>query len=288
MHSEMQPRRMGRRARGMALVLIATLSIAAAQQLDAGAGGAAAAVAGSDGGPPAATPQAEAAGGAFDCAAGCTFDVRPVCGADGDWYQNECLAFCSGRVTAASADVCSGELAFPGCWRVQGARSLHICNHCRPHNVRLQLTSSPPPMHRPVHPPPRAGKPLPFLDSRNGPRGAESAGGQLPVPADVVTRFLEEGFKYVGRIRLARDVGPAPEPAAGGGAPEAPAAGPDGHWDVKAVRCTPEGDVYVGRCALFLGRGGGMVSSKGLRAAQKRPQTERPPRLLALLLLQPP
>lgn len=46
---------------------------------------------------------------AFDCDRGCTFDTRPVCGTDGEWYQNECLAACSGEVEAADVALCDGE-----------------------------------------------------------------------------------------------------------------------------------------------------------------------------------
>ncbi|KIY97292.1 Glutamyl endopeptidase [Monoraphidium neglectum] len=85
---------------------------------------------------------------------------------------------------------------------------------------------------------------MPFRDNRPGPRGAESAGGSTgTVPGDVVTRFLSEGFRYVGRIRLAYEFGPQPEPAASQPAPEEDG---KGNWIAKAVRCTPEGDVYVG------------------------------------------
>jgi hypothetical protein len=64
---------------------------------------------------------AAAAPGAFDCARGCTFTVQPVCGADGEWYHNECVAACSGNVNTADASVCSGECAGRG-RRVVGRR----------------------------------------------------------------------------------------------------------------------------------------------------------------------
>ncbi|GBF96540.1 hypothetical protein Rsub_09123 [Raphidocelis subcapitata] len=134
---------------------------------------------------------------AFDCERGCTFDTRPVCGTDGEWYQNECLAACSGDVEPADVVLCDG-------------------------------------------------KPLPFMDMRPGPAGAESAplnASSLVVPPQVFTQYLKEGFRYVGRIRLARDFGPRPVPSEVQPAPDRDA---DGDWVVKAVRCTPEGDVYIG------------------------------------------
>lgn len=86
---------------------------------------------------------------------------------------------------------------------------------------------------------------MPFMDEKPGPPGAESAGGSAgSVPPNVVNRFVAEGFKYVGRIRLARDLGPRPDAASDQPEPETDA---DGDWTAKAVRCTPEGDVYVGK-----------------------------------------
>jgi hypothetical protein len=87
------------------------------------------------------------------------------------------------------------------------------------------------------------------MDNRVGPAGAESAplnASTLVVPPSVFTQFLSEGFRYVGRIRLAHDFGPQPTPSEVQPAPEE-----DGHgnWMIKAVRCTAEGDVYIGRCA---------------------------------------
>ncbi|KAI8471057.1 MAG: trypsin-like cysteine/serine peptidase domain-containing protein [Monoraphidium minutum] len=132
---------------------------------------------------------------AVDCSTGCTFHTRPVCGVDGEWYQNECIAVCSGLVSVAP--------------------DLALCK----------------------------GKSPPFMDMHPGPAGAESAGGNNTVPGSVVTAFLEEGFRYLGRIRLAHEAGPRPEPA---GEQPAPERDEKGAWRVKAVRCTAEGDMYIG------------------------------------------
>lgn len=115
------------------------------------------------------------------------------------------------------------------------------------HHTSLMLT------HLPYHPhlilphPIPPDKPLPFMGARPGPLNAESAGGnasELLVPPSVVTQFIEEGFRYVGRIRLAHELGPRPEPALVQPPPEKDV---DGDWTAKAVRCTSDGDVYVGR-----------------------------------------
>ncbi|KAI8468655.1 MAG: trypsin-like cysteine/serine peptidase domain-containing protein [Monoraphidium minutum] len=144
----------------------------------------------------AAAPGAGNGAPAFDCAADCSLAVAPVCGADGEWYQNTCIATCSGGVELAQdASAC--------------------------------------------------GAAMPFRDNRNGPAAAESAGASVgAVAADVRNRFLSEGFKYVGRIRLAHELGPRPSP---GDAQPPPETDADGDWVAQAVRCTPEGDVYIGR-----------------------------------------
>lgn len=82
------------------------------------------------------------------------------------------------------------------------------------------------------------------MDMHPGPAGAESAGGNSTVPFSVVTAFVQEGFRYLGRIRLARDMGPAPEPSDAQPLPETDS---KGDWAVKAVRCTADGDMYIGR-----------------------------------------
>lgn len=87
---------------------------------------------------------------------------------------------------------------------------------------------------------------------RPGPPGAESAplnASALFVPHAVLTRFVEEGFRYVGRVRLVHEFAP-PRGAAGSNRSAAaePETTPDGrHWKVKAARCTPDGDMYIGR-----------------------------------------
>jgi len=94
---------------------------------------------------------------------------------------------------------------------------------------------------------------MPFMDMRPGPLGAESAplnASTLTVPPQVFTQFLQEGFRYVGRIRLAHEFAPQPTPAAA--QQTEPEQDENGDWKVKAVRCTPEGDVYIGRCARAL------------------------------------
>jgi V8-like Glu-specific endopeptidase len=93
------------------------------------------------------------------------------------------------------------------------------------------------------------------MNMRPGPLGAESAplnASALLVPHSVYTQFLKEGFRYVGRIKLAREGGPRPEPSAS--APPAPEKDKDGNWRVKAVRCTSDGDVYIGRWARRMPR----------------------------------
>lgn len=78
---------------------------------------------------------------AFDCAAGCTFDVQPACGEDGEWYHNACLAYCGGGVkTLASTDACDGARASGGpAARCSGA---HRRTAARPNWVCAQQHSS--------------------------------------------------------------------------------------------------------------------------------------------------
>lgn len=54
-------------------------------------------------------PEAASGGPGVDCTSACTFAVRAVCGADGEWYQNDCLAACSGGVAPGDAKLCEGE-----------------------------------------------------------------------------------------------------------------------------------------------------------------------------------
>jgi hypothetical protein len=80
----------------VAALLAALVAISAAEQA-----GAAGALAGGTG-------DAAAAAG-LDCTQACDFRVSPVCGADGDWYQNACIAACGGGVAAAAdASACQG------------------------------------------------------------------------------------------------------------------------------------------------------------------------------------
>jgi hypothetical protein len=82
------------------------------------------------------------------------------------------------------------------------------------------------------------------MSSKPGAPNAESAGGSDAVPLTVIRQFVDEGFRYIGRIRLAHDLGPAPAPAAEQPEPERDG---DGGWRAKVVRCTADGDLYVGR-----------------------------------------
>jgi hypothetical protein len=65
------------------------------------------------------------------------------------------------------------------------------------------------------------------------------------ITATIINAFKEEGFRYMGRIRLARDLGP--RPGGPNGTLEDPPKDSRGKWNVRAVRCTNEGDVYIGR-----------------------------------------
>ena len=113
------------------------------------------------------------------------------------------------------------------------------------------------------------------MSMRPGPAGAESAGlnaSTFQVPAHVVTQFVSEGFKYVGRIRLARDFAGA---AAGGDAaahPQPELSADGSHWVAKAVRCTPEGDVYVGRCARASVWGHSLRAGRAAHGARHAPR----------------
>jgi len=72
----------------------------------------------------------------------------------------------------------------------------------------------------------------------------------------VLTAFKHEGFRYLGRIRLARDLDLFGAAKAGSGANATdggkafwvpPPKDAHGNWLVDAVRCTVEGDMYAGR-----------------------------------------
>jgi hypothetical protein len=80
-----------------------------------------------------------------------------------------------------------------------------------------------------------------------GPSGAESSGQLTAITPDVINAFIKEGLRYVGRIRLARTLGPLPEDFNGTAAAETVPSASNGIWEVPAVRCTANGDVYVGK-----------------------------------------
>jgi hypothetical protein len=90
---------------------------------------------------------------------------------------------------------------------------------------------------------------MPFEDQKPGPQGAESNGleGIRTVAKDVINAFRDEGLRYVGRIKLAKELAPRPQGSTPVSQPE-PEVGPDGSWLVEALRCTSSGDVYKGRC----------------------------------------
>jgi V8-like Glu-specific endopeptidase len=80
------------------------------------------------------------------------------------------------------------------------------------------------------------------------------------VARNVLTAFKHEGFRYLGRIRLARDLDlfgalGGKGGVAGANATDAtgkafwvpPPKDAEGNWLVDAVRCTVEGDMYAGR-----------------------------------------
>jgi hypothetical protein len=67
------------------------------------------------------------------------------------------------------------------------------------------------------------------------------------ITPDVINAFIQEGLRYVGRIRLARTLGPLPEDFNSTAAAATVPSAANGQWEVPAVRCTSNGDVYVGR-----------------------------------------
>jgi hypothetical protein len=91
---------------------------------------------------------------------------------------------------------------------------------------------------------------MPFLDSKPGPPGAESGrpgGGLLSlIDRSVLNAFKHEGLRYVGRIRLARDLGPRPFGLGARRKQPVPETDGEGNWQVATLRCTSEGDVYRG------------------------------------------
>jgi hypothetical protein len=88
---------------------------------------------------------------------------------------------------------------------------------------------------------------MPFEDLKPGPVGAESGGLELhTIARDVISAFRAEGLRYIGRIRLARDVGPRPNVTTLGTVQQEPESDSHGNWLVRALRCTSAGDVYRG------------------------------------------
>lgn len=87
---------------------------------------------------------------------------------------------------------------------------------------------------------------MPFDDQKPGPAGSESNGVGIKLLAkDVINAFRSEGLRYVGRIKLAKDLGPRPVGTAAVSQPEPDTDG-RGNWKVDALRCTHSGDVYKG------------------------------------------
>jgi hypothetical protein len=85
---------------------------------------------------------------------------------------------------------------------------------------------------------------MPFDDAKPGPNGAESGSDvRKVVPRAVIDAFKSEGLRYIGRIKLAREMGPRPTSTADQPEPDSDGRG---NWRVDAVRCTSEGDVYRG------------------------------------------
>lgn len=95
---------------------------------------------------------------------------------------------------------------------------------------------------------------MPFEDQKPGPQAAESNGLEAIriVAKDVINAFRGEGLRYVGRIRLAKELSPRPAGNVPLNQPE-PEQDEHGNWQVDAIRCTSSGDVYKGRCALWAG-----------------------------------
>lgn len=78
----------------------------------------------------------------------------------------------------------------------------------------------------------------------NGPIGAEGTPLASTVNASVVTAYQRDGYAYVGRIALVKDMEvtvPEPQPYS------EPKPDEEGNLVMRTVRATPDGDVYVGR-----------------------------------------
>jgi hypothetical protein len=90
---------------------------------------------------------------------------------------------------------------------------------------------------------------MPFADSKPGPHGAESGrptGFVRLIDKAVINAFKGEGLRYVGRIRLAREMGPRPRNIGSNMRLPEPEIDSDGNWRVGTLRCTADGDVYKG------------------------------------------
>jgi hypothetical protein len=88
-----------------------------------------------------------------------------------------------------------------------------------------------------------------FEDSKPGPHGAESGrpgGFARLIDKAVINAFKQEGLRYVGRIRLAKEMGPRPAKVGGAARMPQPAEDGNGNWKVATLRCTSDGDVYRG------------------------------------------
>lgn len=91
---------------------------------------------------------------------------------------------------------------------------------------------------------------MPFEDAKPGPHGAESGrpGGVVRlIDKAVINAFRNEGLRYVGRIKLAREMGPRPKNIGSNMRLPAPEEDGNGNWQVSTLRCTSDGDVYKGK-----------------------------------------
>lgn len=90
---------------------------------------------------------------------------------------------------------------------------------------------------------------MPFEDAKPGPHGSESArssGFVRLIDKAVINAFKHEGLRYVGRIRLARDLGPRPRNLGANMRLPEPEGDGKGNWKVATLRCTSDGDIYRG------------------------------------------